>query len=892
MRLRAHLITLVLAALTPVLLFCVVMVVLFWRQERAAIERGMRETVRAAVMAVEREIQTSTTAMEALAASPALEAGNLPEFYNQARRVSASRTAWHTIVLLSPEGEQLVNTLMPLGTDLAPVGKSDYLSRVLQSGRAAVSGLMVDALTSNPIVAVAVPVRRDGGVRYVVVSVLDAGSLKTILEEQQLPDDWLAAIFDQRGFHIAGTRNSEKFVGQPAPPEFAARAADTPESSFHAVTSDGERVYTALSRSPLTGWTVALAVPASAVEGSLQRSLAAVASAGALFLALGIALALRLGSRIAGPIADLAHVAEQVGRGAIPPRVASPVTEVNEVSRALEEAGALLRERSTERETATAAVRDSEERLRFALQAAQVGAWEWDTRTGRVTWSATLEAIHGLEPGTFAGTFEAYQRGIHLEDRPRVVDALSRSLEAGGDHDAEYRIVRPDGSVRWVHGRGRVFRDANGQPQRMSGICFDITARKQAEAQLAAALAGEQGARAEAEQLYADAQAANRAKDEFLATLSHELRTPLTAVMGWARLLRSPDTDEATAARAIEVIERNTRLQVQLVSDLLDVSRIITGKLRLEVRPVDLTTVVEAACEAVRTAAEAKRINIIIDLDPELLPIQGDPDRLQQVVWNLLSNAVKFTPDGGRVDINVTRGRGHVEIRVRDTGQGIRPGFLPYVFDRFRQGDSTAARMHGGLGLGLAIVRHLVELHGGTVEVTSEGQDRGATFTVRLPETAPLLSPVSEVPSRSGRSAGAADGDRAAAEPALDGIRVLLVEDDPDQRELVGRLLRQHGARVTAVASAADARARLASAQPDVVVSDIALPEEDGYALIRDLRNRRGDAVPAVALTAYARDEDRARATAAGYDMHVSKPADSEVLVRAVASLTGRVGRM
>jgi signal transduction histidine kinase len=400
----------------------------------------------------------------------------------------------------------------------------------------------------------------------------------------------------------------------------------------------------------------------------------------------------------------------------------------------------------------------------------------------------------------------------------------------------------------------------------------EIRERERAEREKAELLVREQVARRQAEE-------ANRTKDEFLATLSHELRTPLNAMLGWAQLLRTGNLDAATAARALETIERNARSQAQLISDLLDVSRIITGKLRLELQPIELPLVLEAVLDTVRPAADAKGLQLAVRVDPLVPALRGDADRIQQVIWNLVSNAIKFTPAGGRVEVELGRRPDLVELAVRDTGIGIRPDFLPYVFDRFRQAESAITRTHGGLGLGLSIVRHLVELHGGTVAVASPGEGRGATFTVRLPAqgTAP------DLPRHEPAAAGGA-GER----PRLDGLHVLVVDDEADARELTARMLGGAGARVTAAASAAAALGALEGELPDVLVVDLGMPGEDGYALLRQVRAlpaARGGALPAAALTAYARAEDRARALAAGFQIHLAKPVDPPELVAAVAGL-------
>ncbi len=408
----------------------------------------------------------------------------------------------------------------------------------------------------------------------------------------------------------------------------------------------------------------------------------------------------------------------------------------------------------------------------------------------------------------------------------------------------------------------------------------DITARRRSEREQAQALEREKAARRESE-------AAARGKEEFVATLSHELRTPLNAIFGWIQLLRSGALDDAHRAHALEVIERNTRTQARMVDDLLDVSRIMTGHFRIEPRPVDLRAVIGAAVDAVRPAVDAKGVHLVTDLDPAAGTVTGDADRLQQVVWNLLTNAVKFTPRDGRVEIRLQRRDSQVEIRVADTGRGIAADFLPHVFERFSQADTSSSRAQPGLGIGLALVRHLVELHGGTVAVASEGEGRGATFTVRLPVPATLPRGRTDAPVDGG---GATDGDRPRP---LAGVHVLAVDDDADARELLRVAFQQAGARVTVAESARAALAAIEAAAPDVLVSDIGMPGGDGYELLESVRAvERGSRLPAVALTAYARVEDRDRALRAGFQLHVAKPIDPAALVRAVALVCARAKRV
>ena len=383
-----------------------------------------------------------------------------------------------------------------------------------------------------------------------------------------------------------------------------------------------------------------------------------------------------------------------------------------------------------------------------------------------------------------------------------------------------------------------------------------------------------------------EAEKANRTKDEFLAVLSHELRTPLNAVYGWARMLQAGQVDEATTARALDVIVRQSNAQVQLIDDLLDVSRMSVGKMRLDVRQVDLPAVIEHALDAVRPAAAAKSIRLQPVLDPRGGPVVGDPDRLQQVVWNLLMNAVKFTPRNGRVQLYLQRVTSHVEIVVSDDGPGIPPEVLPFIFEPFRQGDSSSTRAHSGLGLGLALVRHLVDLHGGSVTAQSDGAGGGATFVVRLPLPLAELG-VSGSIGRAHPKAGSEPPHRGEI-IRLDGVRVVVADDDPEALELASTILGGAGGEVRTCSSAAEALEAFRQSVPDVLISDIEMPGEDGYSLIRRVRAlpaEQGGRVPAVALTAYGRTQDRVQSLAAGFTMHVPKPVDPGELTTIVASV-------
>jgi PAS domain S-box-containing protein len=514
---------------------------------------------------------------------------------------------------------------------------------------------------------------------------------------------------------------------------------------------------------------------------------------------------------------------------------------------------------AVERTQAESQVRRSEERLRFALDAAAMGTWDWDLRTNTVEWSPNLEGIHGLPAGTFDGTFASYEREIHPDDRDRVLASARRALAEGVPHDVEYRIVSPDGTIRWCEGKGRVEYD-NGRPVRMTGVCMMVTRRKELElARLSAA------------------EESSRLKDEFLATLSHELRTPLNAILGWVQLLRNGAVGPDRTEQALDVISRNAMLQRQLIDDILDVSRIITGKLELDREAVSVSQLVDTVVSGVAPLAAAKGIELVHAVAADLPPLEGDERRLHQVLGNIVSNAVKFTPEGGRVEIQASLSDDGLRLQVRDSGIGIPPGFLPFVFDRFRQADSGSTRRHGGLGLGLAIARHLVELHGGHIHADSKGEGTGTTVSILLPCPVPATEGLGSRPARP----------VAPARVRFDGLDVLVVDDQADSRELLAVMFEDRGAHALRCASATAALDLLEHQPVQLLVADIGMPDVDGHELIRRLR-ARGTTLPAIAVSAYAHAEERHRAIASGYLAYCPKPVDESRLFEMISGILGR----
>ena len=732
MALRRHLVILAALTILPLLVFATWTVLEMHREERARAERALTETARALRLAVDGELAATVAALDALATSRDLDAGNLPGFYAHASRLRQRHPGWTTIALTEASGKEILNVLRPLGAALPPIGgDAEDVRTVVATAKPVIGDAFVGPLSGRWVIAIRVPIIRSRQVRYVLTATVQTSELRDVLLGQRLSPEWIGTILDRNRVIIARTRGEEQFIGQPASDRLRRASARANEGWYRGLTKEGTSTYSAFSRSPFTGVTVALGVPSQLIEAPLERSLWRIGGSGILVLGLGVAVAVFFARRIAGPITALSVAARDIGRGAAPQSSGSTITEVNDLRSAMGDAARLV-----------------------------------------------------------------------LDERER-----------------------------------------------------------------------QQAARAEAE-------AANTLKDQFLATLSHELRTPLNAVLGWARMLKADSLDESTAKRAVDVIERNAKAQLQLIEDLLDVSRIITGKLRLDVKAVAPATVIEAAVDALRPAADAKAIRLQPIVDPRAGPVSGDPDRLQQIVWNLLSNAVKFTPRGGRVQIRVERVNSHVQIVVTDTGKGITPDVLPYVFDRFRQADSSSQRSHGGLGIGLALVKSLVELHGGSVEAASPGPDQGATFTVKLPL---MLHAETE------RAAGA--GHRRSATVSLSGISLLVLDDDTDALELFATVLCQAGAEVRVARSVREALDLLRAWEPDVIVSDIEMPDESGYVFIRKLRDgevAHGERIPAIAVTAYGGVNERIKIVSAGFDSYVAKPVEPDELAAIIGRLVAR----
>ncbi|MBW4606233.1 MAG: response regulator [Hassallia sp. WJT32-NPBG1] len=534
------------------------------------------------------------------------------------------------------------------------------------------------------------------------------------------------------------------------------------------------------------------------------------------------------------------------------------------IEREIREAHIRQKQRQTE-----AVLQQTEQQLRLALKTAKLGSWELNLQTNVLSASDQYKLNFGLSPDADF-SYQTLMSRIHPDDQAWVQSAIKQAIANDTDYDVEYRNIWADNSIHWVLVRGRCIYDLIGNPLRMVGMSMDITERKRTEVEREELLRRSLAAQEQAE-------TANRIKDEFLAVLSHELRTPLNPIIGWTTLLRTKKFDPVTTDRALETIERNAKLQTKLINDLLDISRILRGKLSLTVMPVNLETVISSALETLQLAAQAKSLQIQIMNASSVGAVKGDEARLQQVVCNLLSNAIKFTESSGIIQVSLTKVGKYAQIQIKDSGKGINPSFLPYVFEHFRQEDSATTRKFGGLGLGLAIARQIVELHGGTLIADSPGVGEGATFTVQIP----LLQTSNEITSAKIAPQFKAD---------LNGIKILVVDDEPDSREFLNFVLGEEKAIVTTVSSGFDALELFERSIFDIVVSDIGMPGMDGYTLMRELRRlttQQGKSIKAIALTAYAGELDRQQALTAGFQQHLAKPVEIAQLVNAIGTLIG-----
>lgn len=880
LRLRAILALLVLTISLPLGLFAGVFIVRYANEQRSLVEQRNVETARAVSVAVDQHVESARSALQVLAASDVLDEPDRVAFSHVALRLVPTQPGWYAILLVHPSGAVMADTALD-ADDVPSFTTADWVAKVTSKKRPAVSDLFVDATTGGHFYVVAVPVIRGTEVRAVLAAQIRSTSLSDILRQQSAPPNGVMTIVDSVPVVMARTRGEQQFVGKAPSTDFQTMAASMREGSWRSNMLEGIPAYASMSRSSLTGWSVVIGMPAADFDGPIRSSVLALTVTGALILGIGLIGAFLLSRFIVDAMSGASAAARALARGEGVAPVSSRIVEAEELSTGLLEAGAILDARIRERDqallserAARSASEKDEARLSVTLRSIGDAVITTDPEGHITMLNPVAQALTGWSEAAATGkpietVFHIVQEGSHKHVENPVSKVFREGRIAGlANHTL---LISRDGRATPIEDSAAPIRAADGSLIGIVLVFRDASERREAERQRQAVLDREQEARRAAEAL-------SRSKDEFVATVSHELRTPLNAIFGWVRLLRSGSLSSSQHQHALEVVERNTRAQAQLIEDLLDMSRVVTGHLRLDVRKVELAGVIQAAIDAVRPAAAARDLVISLEVDPAVGPVSGDPDRLQQIIWNLLTNSVKFTEKGGRIDVSLRADGADAVLRVKDTGIGMEPDLLPHVFERFRQGVSSPSRVHGGLGIGLALVRHIAEMHGGSVVAESEGKGKGSLFTLRIP-----MMSVWTNPEKPALSPGGATED-AGPSAALREVSVLVIDDDQDARDLIATTLRHAGAIVSSAASVHEALERMRTTAPQAVVSDIAMPSGTGYDLIREIRRMPQLAkIPAIALTAYGRVEDRERALAAGFNFHVTKPVDPHHLVHIVS---------
>ena len=889
----------------PLGLFAANLIYTSWRQQSDQLNQQNEDRAHAIAAAIDREVQNTIAQLNIISTLEPMDSGGTRASYDVAAKVVAQRGGWQALRLVDPDAHVVFDTSIPYGQS-ATLVSDDWVKAIRDGHPFAVSTVKNDPATGSLFVSIGVPVRRGGQLRFVLGARVLASEFSDILRRQTAPPGGVATLLDSDLTIMARTRGEEVYRGQKPTPQFAAAIRAAHSGSIRSRMLEGVTSYSAWHISPVTGWTVALGRPADDIDRPMWRSLAAIVAVMLTLLVGGLVLAVLVSRRIVRAQVGAVATARALARGERIAPTGSAVTEFNDLANGLRDAAAILDQRLRERDAAEAeharaaeSLAQTAADLERALIREQAARAAGERNEARLT--VTLRSIGDAVIATDAqgrvtmlntvaqaltGWKETEAIGEHIDTVFETVDehtrrptpsALARVLadDGPGPVSANAILMARDGRDIPIGDSVAAMRSADGALIGIVVVFRDVTRDRDAERQRAAALGREQAARRTAESL-------SRAKDEFVATVSHELRTPLNAIFGWVAMLKMGTLDAAGQAKALDVIDRNTRAQAKLIEDLLDMARVIRGTVRLEMHPVDLAVVLESALDAVKPAADARRVTIHSEAPRGIAVVSGDSSRLQQIVWNLLSNAIKFSEAGDDVDVTLSAEENDAVLRIRDTGIGIDPAFLPHVFDRFRQESSDVTREHAGLGLGLSLVRHLAELHGGTVAAESGGKDLGSAFTVRFP----LIG------ARAGleafEPADAAMTPELTAD-ALCGLDIVTVDDDPDARELVGTVLRQAGAEVRGASSVREAVDLLEAKRPDIVITDIAMPQATGFDLVKRMReDPRWSEVPVIALTAYARAVDRAQALALGFHAHVGKPFSPRALVAVAAELARR----
>ncbi|GEM_PF-1091104 len=840
--LRAYLLWLVLATLLPGVIGASILFVHQYQKARAQIEKNTLQTVRALVHSTDNKLREARSIAQTLSTIDALAAEDFARTHYQAREALALAGGRMNAVLRDHSGQQLINTAVDYGTPL-PRHPTPGIEQVFATGQPAVSNVFQGELRKGALASVDVPVRVRGQVRYVLSIGLGPEEFDSLLGPTSVPDGAVASLFDRNGIIFNRNINRDKSIGQPVNPLLRDAANRQQEGTIASRSREGKPLLTSYARSPLSGWGVAIGIPRETLRTELLGQLVLMAGVAAVLFAIGLCLAWLIGGRLARSVQALTGRAQALGKGeTLPPLEDVHVREAAEVASAMADAAALLSERSRQLTAKESALRETHMLARF-------GTWQWKLGSEEIEVSDSVPHIFGRPMPPFP-----QQRGTVLSEESwlQVQRLTGELVRLGGSGKLQLHALHADGHRIWLDYRCESVHGPDGRVVALRGSMQDITERVRAEEAL---------------------RQADQRKNEFLAMLAHELRNPLAPISSGAQLLGQDSLEPARVKQISAIIARQARHMAGLVDDLLDVSRVTRGLVVLTKERIDINAVVQDAAEQVQALVHGKEHRLEVQLLPQPCFVLGDRKRLVQVVGNLLHNAAKFTERGGRITVAVSsagaQGAENVMVEVRDNGIGMLPTEQERAFDMFVQGQRTPDRSLGGLGIGLALVRSLVELHGGSVHVSSAGHGMGSSFTVRLP--------------RCQERAGDADGDAGDAAPGSS-LRVLVVDDNVDAAQMLSMYVGAQGHEVRVEHDSLEALAQAASFAPELCLLDIGLPEMDGYELARRLRRHPATAgATLVAVTGYGQDQDRRNSAQAGFDHHLVKPVDMAALEKILA---------
>ena len=855
MRLRSYLLLLILVAVLPMVGFSVMTVISLFQQQRAATSLGLVQLARAISVAVDRELNGSIDTLQALAASEHLDTDNLVRFDAQAKRVLSRHKTWATVLLADPSGQIVVDLLRPPDAAMPAVGAQPFFNTMLTSGRPVISDLTRDPDRGGASALVAVPVMR-GEIRYVLIAEIPPAALAGILTSQQSAGGWRVSLIDRRNILVAAAPAADTAVGTAVPAELVEGIGRRDEGVIPTVAKDGTALSTAFHRSELSGWAVIVGAPRGALEAGLWSWLGRVGLVGLTLLAIGLIGAWWFERRLRLPISAMARSARALASGAPAARApASAIAEVGALAGAFQQADALLRERARERDRVEAELAEQREQFRVTLTSIADAVIATD-ETGSIRFAnGVAQALLGRTEVDLVGKpLDESMLVVDEGTRTRQPSPVARVIREGVVEEMADQplLLRRDGAEIPIAGSAAPRRDGGGRIVGAVLVFRDITDRRRGERERADLLERAQTARREAE-------AANRSKDEFLAMLGHELRNPLGAIANAAYVLDLIGGADRSSAEARQIISRQVKHVARMVDDLLDVARLTAGKIALDCRPMDLSQAVARCLDDLSSSGKTGRHRVSVNAADGVW-VNADQTRIEQIVANLVLNAVKHTPKDGTIGVTVGLADQQANIQVRDSGEGIPAESLSRIFELFEQGPQTLARPGGGLGIGLTLVRRLVEMHGGRIEAASDGVGKGSTFTVRLPA---LPAP---------NVAASATTDARDSAPHR---RILLIEDSQDARAMLRQYLVQLGHEVLEAEDGPTGIEAARHHRPEIAIVDIGLPGLNGYEVGRQIRTWPwGGEVLLIALTGYGQPGDQARSMDAGFDAHLVKPFD------------------